>query len=68
MKTVEEVIQLARSYADDDNARLCVRDAEIVIHWPNEHAREYARDRALKSLAYSVGVFHPVYQACVGST
>jgi hypothetical protein len=42
------------------SADLCLADAR-KLHAEGKHA--YAARRALKSLEYSVGVFHPAYTA-----
>jgi len=61
MKT-EQVLILARKHLGGDmesSARLCLADA-VALYDKGEFT--YARSRAVKSLAYSVGIFHPVYK------
>lgn len=60
-----DVIQLARKHAANgsamqSSAQLCLKDAEALQH-KNQCAS--ARNRAVKSLEYSVGIFHPDYIA-----
>lgn len=60
-----EVIQLARKHVNDgaemqSSAQLCLSDAEAL---QSEGKCVEARNRAVKSLQYSVGVFHPDYKA-----
>ena len=60
-----EVIQLARKHANNgaqmqSSAQLCLKDAEEL---QAQGKCVEARNRAVKSLQYSVGVFHPDYQA-----
>ncbi len=61
--TADKVIVLARKHlgtgAMDSSARLCLKDA---VELQAEGMLDYAKARALKSLAYSVGVFHQDYQ------
>ena len=57
-----KILGLARKHLGGDmesSARLCLEDA---ISLYNEGDYHYARQRALKSLEYSVGIFHPDYQ------
>lgn len=44
----------------ESSARVCLEDA-VKLADAGEFC--YARQRALKALAYSVGMFHPDYQA-----
>lgn len=60
----EQIITLARKHvgngaAMESSARLCLADA-VKLYDEGEYC--YAYDRALKSLAYSVGVFHADYR------
>lgn len=60
-----EVIQLARKHANNgsemqSSAQLCLKDAE-ALQFQNKCTE--ARNRAVKSLQYSVGIFHPDYKA-----
>lgn len=60
-----EVIQLARKHVNNgasmqSSAELCLRDAEAL---QAQGKCVEARNRAVKSLQYSVGVFHPDYRA-----
>lgn len=57
-----KVLALARKHLGGDmesSARLCLADAVVLV---NEGKLEYAKQRALKSLAYSIGILHPDYQ------
>lgn len=61
-----EVIQLARKHANNgasmqSSAQLCLKDAEELQAQGKCVA---ARNRAVKSLQYSIGIFHPDYKAC----
>lgn len=57
------VIRLARKHLGSGNmessARLCLEDA---INLYDKGDFTYAKARALKSLAYSVGILHPDYR------
>ncbi len=55
----KEVLALARKHLSNDSSRLCLADA-VALEEKGE--LEYAKARALKSLAYSVGVFHSDYK------
>ena len=59
----DKVIVLARKHLGagvmDSSARLCLTDA---IELQAEGKLSFAKERALKSLAYSVGVFHADYR------
>lgn len=60
--TVEKVIFEARKNLGgqmESSARLCLADAIALYDAGNYEA---AKVRALKSLAYSVGIFHPAYR------
>ena len=68
METVK-VIVLARKHvgngaAMESSARLCLQDA-VELHAAGNY--DAAKARALKSLAYSVGVFHADYRRAEGS-
>lgn len=59
-----EVIDLARKHAKNaaamsSSARLCLEDA-VLLQAQGKCVE--ARNRAVKSLQYSVGVLHPDYQ------
>lgn len=59
-----EVITLARKHVantseNEQSARICLADA-VYLYDKGDY--EYAKVRALKSLAYSVGILHPDYQ------
>ena len=59
----EQVIRLARFRIGgqmESSARICLADA-VSLYDNGEH--EKARARAIKSLAYSVGVFHKDYRS-----
>lgn len=60
----DKVIILARKHvgngaAMESSARLCLADA---VSLQAEGQLDYAKARAIKSLAYSVGVFHADYK------
>lgn len=61
--TTNTVITLARKHlgagAMQSSARLCLQDA-IELYDSNDFENAY--NRALKSLAYSVGILHPDYR------
>lgn len=60
--TAQNVITLARKNLGgsmETSARLCLTDAVALADAGNLNA---ARLRALRSLQYSVGVFHPDYK------
>lgn len=63
--TTSDVLKLARKHClartatMQSSAELCLADAIALF---DKGDFEYARKRALKSLAYSVGVFHPDYK------
>ena len=66
--TLQDLIETARQHvsarpANEPSARLCLRDAELVAARGDTR---YARERALKSLSYSLGILHPVYRAASG--
>lgn len=57
-----KVIQLARNHIGgsmESSARLCLRDAVSLY---GNGMIDDAKNRAIKSLAYSVGIFHPDYK------
>ena len=59
---IDKVLALARKHIGtgdmESSARLCLADA---VHLNDQGQADYARKRALASLAYSVGVFHADY-------
>lgn len=59
------VIATAAKFAESaqmrSSAELCLSDARSLLAAGNE---TFAKARALKSLAYSVGVFSSVYREC----
>lgn len=58
-----DVIALARKNLGGEmqsSAKLCLSDAEELQRRGDDDA---AKTRAIKSLAYSVGIFHPDYAA-----
>lgn len=61
--SIAEILALAGSHIGKGNmmssAMLCLTDA-ISLYDSEDFAS--AKERALKSLAYSVGVFHPDYK------
>lgn len=61
---LSNIIRLARKHVADTasnelSARCCLADA---VSLSDDGDYEYARQRALKSLAYSLGILSPVYQ------
>jgi hypothetical protein len=59
-----KAIRLARKHiggAMESSARLCLADA---INLFDSGDVDFAHHRALKSLAYSVGILSPVYKEC----
>ena len=59
--TLDQVLSLARKHLGGDmesSARLCLADA-ISLRDAGDY--EYAKKRAIASLAYSVGILHPDY-------
>jgi len=64
MKT-EQVIILARKHLGgemESSARFCLADA---IRLYDEGKYQYAKEWAIRSLSYSVGIFHPDYKKSV---
>ncbi len=60
----EQINSIAASAANNDSARLCLRDARSLYSKGERY--DYAAGRALASLKHSVGVFSPQYdQAAV---
>jgi hypothetical protein len=60
-----QIIALAEKHANNgavmqSSAELCLADASRMIHYFREND---AKARAIKSLAYSVGICHPDYIA-----
>ena len=53
-------VAMARKYANGSSAELALHDATCLLVDGNHDA---ARFRALKSLAYSIGITHPDYIA-----
>jgi hypothetical protein len=61
VETANKIIKLAKTHAvKNDSALLCYTDAINLIE---KQEPVYAARRALDSLAYSVGIFHPDYNA-----
>ena len=60
-----ETIRIARKHigngAMESSARLCLADA-VALYDVGDY--DAAHQRALKSIAYSVGIMHPDYVAC----
>lgn len=57
-----QVITLARKHLGgemESSARLCLADA---VELESKGELEFAKQRAVKSLAYSIGIFHKDYQ------
>lgn len=65
MANAHNTIVLARKHLGEgsmeSSARLCLAEA-IKLYDAGDY--DAAQARALKSLAYSVGVFHPDYHRC----
>lgn len=65
MSDVTKTLVLARLHLGkgtmESSARLCLADA-VRLFDDGEYDR--AQERALKSLAYSVGITHPDYRKC----
>lgn len=63
-----DVVALARQHVGKAqmlcSAQLCLSDAEM---WLGRGDFDNARARALKSLAYSVGIMHSDYRAAAGA-
>ena len=63
--TTNQAIILARKHANCSSSRACLADAVSIIDsesFAYPERMQYAKDWAIRSLAYSVGVFHPDYQ------
>ncbi len=63
--TTHQIIIEARKHIGgqmESSARLCLSDA---IQLYDKGAHDSARQRAIKSLAYSVGILSPVYRKAV---
>ena len=70
--THAEVVKLARSKLEGckgsamwSSAVVCACDAEALIATGKFGDDRSARNRAIKSLCYSIGVFDPDYQAAL---
>ena len=66
MMPIEDIIVMANAFAEYSgvsSTQLCLDDAKSLLA---KGFKDYAKDRALKSLAYSVGVGHPAYLAAKG--
>jgi len=65
--TAEQVIELAATHVGNgsmaSSAQLCLDDARACLA---NGSPEYARKRALSSLAYSLGMLSPVYKLANG--
>ena len=59
----KEIIELAEKHVEKEeyltSSELCLNDAKELLASGKEG---YATDRAIDSLRFSVGVFHPDYQ------
>lgn len=63
-----KLIRLARKHVGDHtinepSARFCLEEA-VRLYDRGDH--DFARMWALKSLGYSVGIFHPAYKSAKG--
>lgn len=57
--TTLEIIKIATNHAHkNDSAMVCLNDA-VALHKKGDDV--HAKQRAIKSLAYSVGVCDPIY-------
>lgn len=67
MTTTQQVLTLARKHLGkgemESSARLCLADAAKLY---DEGRFGYARQRALRSLQYSVGIWHRDYLKAAG--
>ena len=65
MKT-DKILELAKKYSANSemrsSAELNITDSEFWIRAGND---ELARYRAIRSLQYSIGIFHPVYKLAI---
>jgi hypothetical protein len=60
MASITSILTLADLHSDaNSSAALCADEAH---QWLAEGLEDQARQRALRSLAHSLGVFHPDYQ------
>ena len=63
MMTITDLCILAQKYRETgpmaSSAQCCLEDAYYLIR---RHDFAAARERAIKSLAYSIGILHPDYQ------
>jgi hypothetical protein len=62
--TLDQILAAARKHvgngaAMESSARLCLADA---VSLKDQGDFKHAKERAVKSLAYSVGIFHADYQ------
>ena len=69
INAAEKAIRLARKHigngaAMDSSARLCLADALALME---KQDYEAAHARAVRSLGYSVGVFHADYKSAKGA-
>lgn len=64
---LHEIISLARAHVGDSressSAALCLRDAEWCV---TQGMQQNARKRAIQSLEFSLGMFHPLVQKAKG--
>jgi hypothetical protein len=59
MMTASEIIAIAKKHkGKNSSADLCLLDA---IYCEQQNLEDHAKKRAIHSLAYSVGIFHPDY-------
>lgn len=63
--TTDQTLALARKHASCSSSRACLADAVRVLdseRFTYPERQQYAKDWAIRSLAYSVGIFHPDYK------
>ena len=63
--TTDQVISLALRHADCPSSHACLDDAVLALtadYFTPSERQLYAKQWAIRSLAHSVGIFHPDYQ------
>ena len=63
--TTDQVISLAARHADCSSSHACLDDAVLALtadYFTPSEREKFAKEWAIRSLAHSVGVFHPDYQ------
>jgi hypothetical protein len=64
MNTQEIIVVAEKHMHINDSAKLCVQDAKWCLDREDD---KHARERALRSLEHSVGVFHEDYKVASGN-